>query len=66
MKNHALGPGMYWISVSLCRHQLPKSEDSILHYIEKACQFTVSRRILWDISLIYDPVYEWKVTADEA
>jgi lipopolysaccharide transport system ATP-binding protein len=66
VKNHALGPGMYWISASICKHQMPKSEESILHYIEKACQFTVSRRILWNISLIYDPVYEWKVTDDDS
>lgn len=66
VKKHALGPGMYWISASICRHQMPKTEEAILHYIEKACQFTVSRRIIWNVSLIYDPVYEWKVTADEA
>lgn len=66
VKNHALGPGVYWISASICKHQVPKSEDSILHYIEKAYQFTVSRRILWNIGVIYDPVYEWSVTVDES
>ncbi len=61
IKDQSLGPGIYWVSASICRHQLPKSDDSILHYIEKACQFSVSRESLWGFSYIYDPVISWKV-----
>jgi lipopolysaccharide transport system ATP-binding protein len=61
VKDCALGPGSYWISASLCRHQLPKSEESILHYIEKACQFSVSRKSVWNMTYIYDPAITWKI-----
>jgi lipopolysaccharide transport system ATP-binding protein len=61
VKDCALGPGNYWISASICRHQLPKSEDSILHYIEKACQFSVSRDSIWNFSYLYDPKFTWKI-----
>lgn len=63
---HSLGLGTYHVSASICRHQLPKSEDSILHYVEKACQFSVSRRSMWPLTYLYDPVYEWKMSADDA
>ncbi|MBU6378573.1 MAG: ABC transporter ATP-binding protein [Gammaproteobacteria bacterium] len=63
---HALGLGIYQVSASICRHQLPKSEDSILHYVEKACQFSVSRRHAWPLTYIYEPEFQWKVTADVA
>lgn len=61
VKDQSLGPGVYWVSASICRHQLPKSDDSILHYIEKACQFSVSRESLWGFNYVYDPVISWKV-----
>lgn len=61
---NALGPGLYWVSASICRHQLPKSDTAILHYIEKACQFSVSRRSMWSLSFVYDPAVNWKITAD--
>lgn len=61
VKDCALGPGTYWISASLCRRQLPKSEDAILHYIEKACQFSVSRASVWNLTYLYDPAVTWKL-----
>ncbi|MCO5090653.1 ABC transporter ATP-binding protein [Bosea sp. (in: a-proteobacteria)] len=57
----ALGQGIYWISASLCKHMLPKGEEAILHYVEKACQFSVSRDSLWSFNYIYDPEYHWEV-----
>ena len=57
----ALGEGMYWVSTTLCRHMIPKSADAILHYIEKACQFTVGRNSLWHFSVVYDPKFEWTI-----
>lgn len=61
VSKQALGPGTYWISASICRHQVPKSPETILHYIEKACQFTVSRESLWNFTYIYDPEITWKM-----
>jgi lipopolysaccharide transport system ATP-binding protein len=63
VKNQSLGPGTYWISASICRHQLPKGPEAILHYIEKACQFSVSRDSLWNFTYIYDPEITWKMEA---
>jgi len=57
----ALGEGMYLVSVSLCRHLLPKGPDARLHYIEKAAQFSVARNSLWHFSFIYDPKFKWHV-----
>lgn len=57
----ALGEGMYSVSVSLCRHLLPKGPDARLHYIEKAAQFSVARNSLWHFSFIYDPKFRWHV-----
>jgi lipopolysaccharide transport system ATP-binding protein len=61
VEKHALGPGIYSISASICRHQIPKSEEAILHYIEKACQFSVSRESVWNFTYVYDPAITWKV-----
>jgi lipopolysaccharide transport system ATP-binding protein len=55
-----LGPGIYFISASICRHMLPKGAESILHYLEKACQFTVVRRVLWNFTYLYDPKIHWR------
>ncbi|MGE0500689.1 MAG: ABC transporter ATP-binding protein [Rhizobiaceae bacterium] len=63
--NLALGPGVYWVSASICRHQLPKSEDAILHYVEKACQFSVSRESLWPFNYLYDPIFSWKIESKQ-
>jgi lipopolysaccharide transport system ATP-binding protein len=50
-----LGEGRYEISASLCRHMLPKGKEAILHYIEKACAFSVRRRSPWHFSYVYEP-----------
>lgn len=55
-----LGEGTYHLSVSLCRHMLPKSSDSILHYLEKACQFSVVRDKLSRLTYVYEPKVTWE------
>lgn len=50
-----LGEGRYEISVSLCRHMLPKGKEAFLHYIEKACAFSVKRHVLWHLTYLYEP-----------
>jgi lipopolysaccharide transport system ATP-binding protein len=55
-----LGPGTYHISASICRHMLPKGTEAILHYQEKACQFSVARRSLWNLTYVYDPEVRWR------
>ncbi len=50
-----LGEGNYHVSVSLCRHMIPKGPEAILHYAEKACSFSVRRRTDWHFSYIYEP-----------
>lgn len=57
----SLGEGMYWVSASICRHMLPKGSEAILHYIEKAAQFSVARNSLWHFTYIYDPKFNWHV-----
>jgi SAM-dependent methyltransferase len=54
-----LGEGTYHISASLCRHMLPKSKEAILHYIEKACTFSVRRASPWHFSFVYEPRIEF-------
>jgi lipopolysaccharide transport system ATP-binding protein len=61
VKECALGPGHYFVSASICRHQIPKSDESILHYVEKACEFTVSASSLWNFTFLYGPRFTWKV-----
>ena len=53
-----LGEGQYFVSASLCRHMLPKGREAVLHYIEKACTFSVRRNSLWQFSYLYDPSIE--------
>ncbi|HEY1300315.1 MAG TPA: ABC transporter ATP-binding protein [Stellaceae bacterium] len=53
--NLDLGEGRYYVSASLCRHLLPKNPESILHYCEKICTFSIRRRSQWHFSYIYDP-----------
>ena len=53
--NMALGEGNYDISVSICRHILPKGKEAILHYIEKACRFSVKRQVPWHLNFVYEP-----------
>jgi lipopolysaccharide transport system ATP-binding protein len=50
-----LGEGNYHLSVSLCRHMVPKGKEAILHYIEKACSFSVARRSPWHLTYVYEP-----------
>jgi len=53
----ALGEGQYFVSAGLCRHMLPKGAEAILHYVEKAAQFSVARNSLWHFNYIYDPKF---------
>lgn len=50
-----LGEGRYFLSVSLCRHMLPKGKEAILHYLERAVQFSVRRVGPWQYSYLYEP-----------
>ncbi|WP_271613710.1 ABC transporter ATP-binding protein [Bradyrhizobium sp. CCBAU 51627] len=61
----ALGEGQYFVSAGLCRHMLPKGADAILHYVEKAAQFSVSRNSLWHFTYIYDPKFTCKIESAE-
>lgn len=54
-----LGEGKYHLSVSLCRHILPKSKEAISHYIEEACSFSITRNTPWHFSYIYEPEIEF-------
>ncbi len=54
-----LGEGKYYVSVSLCRHLLPKSKEAIIHYVEKACSFSVGRNVTWHVSYVYEPEFEF-------
>jgi len=58
-----LGEGRYYVSVSLCRHMLPKSKEAILHYVEKACAFSVQRSSAWHLTYIYEPRVEARFEA---
>ena len=59
-----LGEGRYQVSVSMCRHQLPKGKESILHYVEKACAFSVARDVMWHLSWVYEPAYSFEEGID--
>src|SRR5262249_41900818 len=52
--NH-LGIGTYYVSVSVCRHMVPKAPEAIIHYIERVITFTVVHPRLWLFTFIYDP-----------
>jgi lipopolysaccharide transport system ATP-binding protein len=60
-----LGEGRYYIGASLCRHMLPKGKEAILHYIEKACTFSVRRDSVWHFSYLYDPPIDVAFQEDE-
>ena len=53
-----LGLGRYYVSVSLCRHMLPKGKEAYLHYLEKALTFSVRRRVDFPVSMVYEPIVE--------
>jgi len=53
--NIDLGEGRYSVSVSLCRFDLPKSPESIIHYEEKILTFDIGRRVLGHLGYIYEP-----------
>jgi lipopolysaccharide transport system ATP-binding protein len=55
-----LGEGRYYISVSICKHMLPKNKDAIIHYIEKACVFSTVRDSTWHLSYLYEPDITFK------
>ena len=50
-----LGQGDYFVSCSLRRYEVPPTNDSILHYVEKAIRFTVKRDHLGNLSFPYEP-----------
>lgn len=50
-----LGEGRYYVSVSICKHLLPKNKESIIHYIEKACVFSMVRDSTWHLGYVYEP-----------
>jgi lipopolysaccharide transport system ATP-binding protein len=50
-----LGEGKYYISVSICKHILPKNKEAYFHYLEKACNFSVQKRTNFTTSSLYDP-----------
>lgn len=55
-----LGEGRYFISVSLCRHILPKGKEAIVHYVEKATTFSVVRNSAWHLAYVYEPGIEFQ------
>ena len=57
----ALGEGQYFVSASLCRYMLPKGSEAVLHYIEKAAQFSVARNSLWHFNYIYEPRFTCRI-----
>lgn len=59
-----LGEGRYYISASLCRHMLPKDREAILHYVEKACMFSVRRSVLGHLSYVYEPRVEVEMQSE--
>lgn len=61
----ALGEGQYFVSAALCRHMLPKGSEAILHYVEKAAQFSVARNSLWHFNYIYDPKFTCRIESAE-
>jgi lipopolysaccharide transport system ATP-binding protein len=50
-----LGMGRYFVSASICRFLLPKTKNDILYYIEKACVFSVRRRVGAQLTWGYEP-----------
>jgi lipopolysaccharide transport system ATP-binding protein len=50
-----LGVGSYHVSVSICRHMLPKSPEAIYHYVERIATFSVVHKRTLQYNYIYDP-----------
>lgn len=61
-----LGEGKYHVSVSLCRHIIPKGKEAILHYLEKACSFSVRRKVLWHLTYVYEPEVQIRFVEEPA
>jgi hypothetical protein len=40
---------------------LPKSKEAIIHYVEKACSFSVARNVPWNLTYVYEPDIEFSV-----
>jgi lipopolysaccharide transport system ATP-binding protein len=59
---HHLGIGTYHVSVSICRHILPKSTEAILHYVERIATFSVVHKRSWPFTFIYDPPVQVEFT----
>jgi len=57
-----LGIGTYHVSVSICRHMLPKSPEAILHYVERIATFSVVHKRTWPFTFIYDPPVQVEFT----
>jgi lipopolysaccharide transport system ATP-binding protein len=50
-----LGMGRYFVSASICQFLLPKTKNDILHYLEKACTFSMRRRVPTQLTYAYEP-----------
>ena len=50
-----LGEGTYQIAAGMNRLLIPNGPESVLHYVEKACAFSVSRKTKWHFTYVYDP-----------
>ncbi len=55
-----LGMGDYYISCSLHRFMLPRDKEAILYYIEKIVMFSVKRKVLNQITYIYEPMVSFR------
>jgi len=60
------GSGRYYLSVSLCRHMLPKGKEAFLHYREKAAIFSVARAVPFPLSFAYEPEFQVAFEYEEA
>ena len=50
-----LGEGKYDVCVSVNCRMIPNNPQSIIHYIEKACTFNISRRSPYHYTFLYEP-----------
>ena len=60
--NLHLGEGKYQICVSINRRMVPNNPESVIHYIEKACVFNVTRLTDWHYSYLYEPSVQCEIT----
>lgn len=53
--NLHLGEGKYNVCVGINRRMIPNNPESVLHYIERGCSFSVRRKSLYHFSYVYEP-----------